>query len=1049
MSNILISANSSSLPTLHADFSKNNNDEDADEDDENKVIETDPTGRFSRYKKLLGKGAYKEVYKGFDEDEGVEVAWNQLRVDHLDKREAQRILSEIQILKSLRSENIITIYHAWGAKGKDGRERVFFITELMTAGTLKSYLKKSSKAAVATTPAPLTSVVASSAPGSMNSLHSFFSNPLTAGTSISGGVRPVIKKWCRQILQGLCYLHSRTPPIIHRNGVAKIGDLGLAIPKSKDHASSVLGTPEFMAPELYDGNYDEKVDIYAFGMVVLEMVTKEYPYSECTNQYQIYKKVSSGVKPEALAKVTDEQTVQFIELCIQFLPSRRPSAADLLMHPFLKAPEFISNTTATPIATGGSKISIDSESAVSSKNSEILQGLMTDGEKTKINVDPDRYTISPQTSGGTVANPPVSNPDISAGKSLSITSVTYADSHPLLLANLGMIPSPPASNTPSLAGPVSNIANILSITTPTAATPMQSTVIIELFDRHSESTVTLRMIYTSALTRQTYDFRFPFNLPEDTSTDVVSEMVKENLIEAQDEALARRKLEEKVKHILLGRLEESSRRTSEVPNSSLQIAQSQAKISDTALRNEDAFVNQKYATVPRTTSGTDIKIANGLTSVEKPYSTLPRANSSAADINFVPRVESGSSMSSSAESSLGVGSAETGGRISPEKIANLQIQQQNTFLISPQPVQKLRPQSHLSVEDQANRVNAAMTANTFSLSTKQVGNVAVASKLFRPTESIVRAANEGASPELLPLFSISEGHKRGNSGSSGDFQLSSEVHIRRSSQLSSTSDQCTPSLSSVEIAETRPGSQQTPQIVSPLPINPITQQNGVIKTQTPGLIVYGPENRPGNSTTPPGSSNSAANVAAQQKLLELQERSLKDLGSSSTRSPSNTSTGGPHINHHVVHQYPVQFHPHHAASYSGIVPQGNNGVSRAAANLAWIQNGVTNSVRPSMSATSSAVSQNSGMLSSKLSSATGSSVGTPASGMSPNFSEIAGRSPQQQPQPQPSQQRQLPVIQPIVTRVGSVSDSIPARPQIQAGNEMGSILSLAGRKGSS
>ncbi|KAJ3100035.1 Serine/threonine-protein kinase wnk4 [Physocladia obscura] len=205
MSNILISTNSSSsLPTLHADFSKNNDDDD-DEEDENKVIE-----------KLLGKGAYKEVYKGFDEDEGVEVAWNQLRVDHLDKREAQRILSEIQILKSLRSENIITIYHAWGAKGKDGRERVFFITELMTAGTLKSYLKKSSKAAVTSTPAPFAGPAASSAPGSMNSLHSVLSNPSIAGASISGGVRPVIKKWCRQILQGLYYLHSRTPPIIHR-----------------------------------------------------------------------------------------------------------------------------------------------------------------------------------------------------------------------------------------------------------------------------------------------------------------------------------------------------------------------------------------------------------------------------------------------------------------------------------------------------------------------------------------------------------------------------------------------------------------------------------------------------------------------------------------------------------------------------------------------------------------------------------------------------------------------------------------------------------------
>ena len=47
------------------------------------------------------------------------------------------------------------------------------------------------------------------------------------------------------------------------------------------------GTPEFMAPELYDEQYDEKVDVYAFGMCVLEMVTSEYPYSECLNAAQV------------------------------------------------------------------------------------------------------------------------------------------------------------------------------------------------------------------------------------------------------------------------------------------------------------------------------------------------------------------------------------------------------------------------------------------------------------------------------------------------------------------------------------------------------------------------------------------------------------------------------------------------------------------------------------------------------------------------------------------------------------------------------------------
>ena len=114
----------------------------------------------------------------------------------------------------------------------------------------------------------------------------------------------------------------------------KIGDLGLAAIVGKSHsAHSVLGTPEFMAPELYDENYTELVDIYSFGMCVLEMVTLEIPYSECDNVAKIYKKVSSGVRPQALSKIQDPEVKTFIERCLA-QPRARPSAAELLKDPF-------------------------------------------------------------------------------------------------------------------------------------------------------------------------------------------------------------------------------------------------------------------------------------------------------------------------------------------------------------------------------------------------------------------------------------------------------------------------------------------------------------------------------------------------------------------------------------------------------------------------------------------------------------------------------------------------------------------------------------------
>jgi len=111
----------------------------------------------------------------------------------------------------------------------------------------------------------------------------------------------------------------------------------------KNHsAHSILGTPEFMAPELYEEDYTEMVDIYSFGMLVLEMVTLEIPYSEYDNVAKIYKKVTSGVRPQSLNKIKDAEVKTFIEKCLA--QSRdRPSAEELLKDPFFDDVEYDEN----------------------------------------------------------------------------------------------------------------------------------------------------------------------------------------------------------------------------------------------------------------------------------------------------------------------------------------------------------------------------------------------------------------------------------------------------------------------------------------------------------------------------------------------------------------------------------------------------------------------------------------------------------------------------------------------------------------------------------
>ncbi|XP_016404502.1 serine/threonine-protein kinase WNK3-like isoform X2 [Sinocyclocheilus rhinocerous] len=279
-------------------------DKEQEEEAEMKAVATSPSGRFLKFDIELGRGAFKTVYKGLDTETWVEVAWCELQDRKLTKAEQQRFKEEAEMLKGLQHPNIVRFYDSWESVLR-GKKCIVLVTELMTSGTLKTYLKRFKV------------------------------------------MKPkVLRSWCRQILKGLQFLHTRTPPIVHRDlkcdnifitgptGSVKIGDLGLATLMRTSFAKSVIGTPEFMAPEMYEEHYDESVDVYAFGMCMLEMATSEYPYSECQNAAQIYRKVTSGIKPASFDKVNDPEVKEIIEGCIRQNRLERLSVKDLLNHAF-------------------------------------------------------------------------------------------------------------------------------------------------------------------------------------------------------------------------------------------------------------------------------------------------------------------------------------------------------------------------------------------------------------------------------------------------------------------------------------------------------------------------------------------------------------------------------------------------------------------------------------------------------------------------------------------------------------------------------------------
>ncbi|XP_040473336.1 LOW QUALITY PROTEIN: serine/threonine-protein kinase WNK4 [Falco naumanni] len=276
------------------------------EEVETRAVATSPDGRFLKFDIEIGRGSFKTVYKGLDTETTVEVAWCELQTRKLSKTERQRFSEEVEMLKGLQHPNIVRFYDSWKSSIK-GQICIVLVTELMTSGTLKTYLKRFKEMKL-----------------------------------------KVLQRWSRQILKGLHFLHTRSPPIIHRDlkcdnifitgptGSVKIGDLGLATLKRASFAKSVIGTPEFMAPEMYEEKYDEAVDVYAFGMCMLEMATSEYPYSECQNAAQIYRKVTSGLKPSSFYKVKVPELKEIIEGCIRMDKNERYTIQDLLEHSFFQ-----------------------------------------------------------------------------------------------------------------------------------------------------------------------------------------------------------------------------------------------------------------------------------------------------------------------------------------------------------------------------------------------------------------------------------------------------------------------------------------------------------------------------------------------------------------------------------------------------------------------------------------------------------------------------------------------------------------------------------------
>ncbi|KAL8152076.1 hypothetical protein V2J09_021884 [Rumex salicifolius] len=260
--------------------------------------------------KLLGRGTFGHVYLGFNSEKGRLCAIKEVNVisDDQNARESLKQLNqEINLLSQLSHPNIVRYYGS-----ELGEETLSVYLEYVSGGSIHKLLQEYGPFKV-----------------------------------------PVIQNYTRQILSGLAYLHARKT--VHRdikganilvdpNGGVKLADFGMA--KHMTNCASVLsfkGSPYWMAPEvslsfpnvvMHQNGYSLAVDIWSLGCTILEMATSKPPWSQYEGVAAIFKIGNSRDIPEIPSHLSNSAK-SFLRLCLQRDPSLRPSATELLEHPFL------------------------------------------------------------------------------------------------------------------------------------------------------------------------------------------------------------------------------------------------------------------------------------------------------------------------------------------------------------------------------------------------------------------------------------------------------------------------------------------------------------------------------------------------------------------------------------------------------------------------------------------------------------------------------------------------------------------------------------------
>ena len=256
---------------------------------------------------IISEGLNSTVYRAYNIDSGKLIVVKKFNGSDVKQKNCDCFINEVKIYEQLEHNNVIKYY----SSEKIGNNYYIYL-EYVSSGSLRNVIDKY---------------------GAFN--------------------ERLIKKFIKQILSGLKYLHSKG--IIHRDikcanilldakGNAKLTDFGcskqIALTFSDsssngEFCSSLKGTIPWCAPEVIClKKYGKKADIWSLGCTIIEM-TGNYPWPKMDNVYQIMNIIGKTDNTPYIPEYLSEKLKNFISCCLIRDPKLRANIRELRQHPFL------------------------------------------------------------------------------------------------------------------------------------------------------------------------------------------------------------------------------------------------------------------------------------------------------------------------------------------------------------------------------------------------------------------------------------------------------------------------------------------------------------------------------------------------------------------------------------------------------------------------------------------------------------------------------------------------------------------------------------------